>query len=37
VHELACARVRKGKGVLDLEDILVGCAERLVSKEEPWT
>jgi AcrR family transcriptional regulator len=37
VHELACARVRKGEGVLDLEDILVGCAERLACKEEPWT
>jgi AcrR family transcriptional regulator len=37
VHELACSRVRAGKGVLDLEDILVGCAVRLVCKEEPWT
>jgi AcrR family transcriptional regulator len=37
VHELACSRVRAGTGVLDLEDILVGCAVRLVCKEEPWT
>jgi AcrR family transcriptional regulator len=37
VHELACTRVRKGEGVLDLEDVLVGCAVRLASKEEPWT
>jgi AcrR family transcriptional regulator len=37
VHALACARVRAGKGVLDLEDILVGCAVRLVTKEESWT
>lgn len=37
VHELACARVREGRGVLDLEDILVGCAVRLAGKEEPWT
>jgi AcrR family transcriptional regulator len=37
VHELACARVRGGEGVLDLEDILVGCAMRLVAEEEPWT
>lgn len=39
VHEIACARVRKGAGVLDLEDILVGCAVRLAAtqEEEPWT
>jgi AcrR family transcriptional regulator len=37
VHALACARVRAGRGVLDLEDILVGCAVRLVTKEETWT
>ena len=37
VHELSCARVRSGEGVLDLEDTLVGCAVRLASKEEPWT
>lgn len=37
VHELACSRVRAGAGVLDLEDILVGCAVRLVCKEESWT
>jgi AcrR family transcriptional regulator len=37
VHELACARVRKGEPVVDLEDTLVGCAVRLVAKEEPWT
>jgi AcrR family transcriptional regulator len=36
-HELACSRVRAGAGVLDLEDILVGCAVRLVCKEESWT
>ncbi len=37
VHELACSRVRAGQGVLDLEDIVVGCAVRLVCKEESWT
>jgi len=38
VHELACARVRKGRGVLDLEPVLVGCAVRLAGdEEEPWT
>jgi AcrR family transcriptional regulator len=37
VHELACTRVRNGDGVLDLENTLVGCAVRLVSKEESWT
>ena len=38
VHELACARVRKGQGVLDLEDLLVSCAVRLATdQEEPWT
>jgi AcrR family transcriptional regulator len=38
VHEIACARVRKAARVLDLEDILVGCAVRLAAtQEEPWT
>jgi AcrR family transcriptional regulator len=37
VHELACARVRAGKPTIDLEDVLVGCALRLVGKEQPWT
>lgn len=37
VHELACARVRAGKPTIDLEDVLVGCAVRLVGKEETWT
>jgi AcrR family transcriptional regulator len=38
VHELACARVRDGRGVMDLEDILVGCALRLAGDEEgSWT
>jgi AcrR family transcriptional regulator len=36
-HALACARVRGGAGVQDLEDILVGCAVRLVCEEEAWT
>jgi AcrR family transcriptional regulator len=37
VHELACARVRDGQGVRDLEDILVGCAVRLAGdKEGSW-
>ena len=36
VHELACARVRAGEPVLDLEHTLVGCAVRLAAKEEPW-
>lgn len=37
VHELACSRVRAGAHVTDLEDTLVGCAVRLVCKEERWT
>jgi AcrR family transcriptional regulator len=37
VHALACTRVRAGRPVSDLEDILVGCAERLAGKEETWT
>jgi AcrR family transcriptional regulator len=38
VNELACARVRSGTTTIDLEDVLVGCAERLVGKEENlWT
>jgi AcrR family transcriptional regulator len=38
VHEVACARVRKGLGVLDLEPLLVSCAVRLATdQEEPWT
>jgi AcrR family transcriptional regulator len=37
VHELACARVRCGKGVRELEDILVGCAVRLAGEEQTWT
>jgi AcrR family transcriptional regulator len=37
VHELACTRVRRAEGVRDLEDIVVGCAVRLVAQEEPWT
>ena len=38
VHQLACARVRAGTKTIDLEDVLVGCAVRLVGKEEkPWT
>jgi AcrR family transcriptional regulator len=37
VNELACARVREGKPTIDLEDVLVGCALRLVGKEDPWT
>ncbi len=38
VHELACARVRQGRSVLDLEPVLVGCAVRLAAdEEEPWT
>jgi AcrR family transcriptional regulator len=37
VHDVACARVRAGRPVQDLEDILVGCAVRLACKEEAWT
>ena len=38
VHEVACARVRKGQGVLDLEPLLVNCAVRLATdQEDPWT
>ncbi|MEA2295455.1 MAG: hypothetical protein QOE86_3094 [Solirubrobacteraceae bacterium] len=37
VHELACSRVRAGLPVADIEDTLVGLAERLAGEEEPWT
>jgi AcrR family transcriptional regulator len=37
VHDLACTRVRAGQPTIDLEDVLVGCAVRLIGKEEPWT
>ena len=37
VHALACTRVRSNARVRDLEDTLVGCAVRLVCKEETWT
>ena len=44
VHGLACARVRAGQDVRDLEDVLVQCAARLAGKsidpdreEHPWT
>jgi AcrR family transcriptional regulator len=37
VHELARTHVRAGGRAQDLEDVLVGCAVRLASKEEPWT
>ncbi len=38
VHQLACSRVRAGAKTIDLEDVLVGCAERLIGKEERrWT
>src|SRR5215207_414882 len=38
VHELACARLRAGLPVTDLEDTLTSCAVRFVAKEEPpWT
>jgi AcrR family transcriptional regulator len=37
VHELACTHVRAGGRAQDLEDVLVGCAVRLASKEELWT
>jgi AcrR family transcriptional regulator len=37
VNELACAHVRAGGRATELEDVLVGCAVRLATKEEPWT
>jgi hypothetical protein len=37
VHELARTHVRAGGRAQDLEDVLVGCAVRLATKEEPWT
>jgi AcrR family transcriptional regulator len=38
VHELACARVREGREVSSLEQLLVSCAVRLTAdQEEPWT
>ncbi len=37
VHALACARVREGRTTADLQDLLMGCAMRLVGKEHRWT
>jgi AcrR family transcriptional regulator len=37
VHELTRAHVRAGGRATQLEDVLVGCAVRLATKEEPWT
>jgi AcrR family transcriptional regulator len=37
VHELVCAHVRAGGKAIELIDVLVGCALRLATKEEPWT
>ncbi len=39
VHALACARVREGRPTIDLEDVLVGCAQRLSGGKEAsqWT
>jgi hypothetical protein len=38
VNQLACSRVRDGRKTIDLEDLLVECAVRLLGKEEtPWT
>lgn len=36
VHDLTRAHVRAGGRAEDLEDVLVGCAVRLASKEEAW-
>jgi AcrR family transcriptional regulator len=37
IDQLACARVRAGDDVTELEDTLVGCVVRLAPEEEPWT
>lgn len=37
VHELTCSHIRAGGRAVDLEDVLVGCALRLATKEERWT
>jgi AcrR family transcriptional regulator len=37
IDQLACARVRAGADVTELEDTLVGCVVRLAPEEEPWT
>jgi AcrR family transcriptional regulator len=37
VHDLVRAHVRAGRRAIELEDVLVGCAVRLATKEEPWT
>ena len=37
VGELVASHVRAGGSATELEDVLVGCAVRLASKEEPWT
>jgi AcrR family transcriptional regulator len=37
IDQLACARVRAGDDVTELEETLVGCVVRLAPEEEPWT
>jgi AcrR family transcriptional regulator len=37
IDQLVTAGLRAGADVTRLEDTLVGCAMRLVAKEEPWT
>jgi len=37
VGALARAQVRAGQKAIDIEDIAVGCALGLATKEEPWT
>ena len=37
MHELACASLRAGRPLSELENTLVGCAVRLAAEEDPWT
>jgi AcrR family transcriptional regulator len=37
VGALARAQVRAGRKAIEIEEAAVGCALRLVTKEEPWT
>ena len=37
VGALACAQLRAGRKAIEIEDVAVGCALRLVPEEEPWT
>jgi AcrR family transcriptional regulator len=37
IDQLACARLRAGEDIVNLEDVLVAYAARLIGEETPWT